>query len=1041
MALKYNSQATIFFKGFRAPGSQTGCSMKFRRVLLIGLLIASIGVLIGVRIYTSRLPSRIGTFSDEEFIAARRLAGDSNEPAPTMIVQTPIDYSKRVRVSIGSLGLRGDEDQKVAALTLANLSAARGVELIEREELEKALQEIHMLMDGFVRAKDTLQVGQILHADWFVLGSWYDFNGTNSVVIRIVDAHTGVLRAARFLDGDSSPAQMAAELAEIVQNARSLATTTNPPVFVGLSGFDNVGVNDRLADFPQQLRAGLTAEYRDSHITLVERERVGFLLHEMALDASGFADSSNSAPFVPQPAFWIVGGSYQSYETTQRTVELRVEIDQVFGTLREKSFRVPTGAEAVAAVKSYVDQTIAARSPAVHYSRVTEASWYLDVGKRIAGLTPGSRSSIFNTTYSQQPTPMEARNIREAMSAFQSAVLLEPTNRPARLYLAQCLKMHSIGKYEEAREMLKSIIDEGVRDQWKIPAEMQMQFRYEISTENMVRWLDEAAAKATNAVAADFYKSASERTRSWAARGEMSADTGKSQKEILFERLKQPGDFDSYRYFYGLEGGKKRQAMDELISSLPEIKSTFSNQYFNVLAAALKEGADTNALVADAFASLYKSQLPRATNSGQAIIDLVLTLNDVATASAKRTNYGFAIDIFTNLLASSFAHKHADMTLNDAKMSLAYTLENAGRWQEALDIFETYSNRPLQMANTGVYGDGLTLVFPHMHARHCRKELGLPPLRDPRQFSVTNDVNWGGPFCFSAESGSIWVGAKNVLWNLSADGEKTNSSTTLPISREDAVTALYGAPDEIWLGTRASGLLAVNRRTKSVRQWKQADGLLMDSISSLAMDGKILWIGYGQRWREYSGSVSGSAKGGLGCMDLETGHFTTLGHSMNREIKGGPETFVSDMIVPVPNELWYIAGYGIFHYVAAEHTHTSVLGNVLSMSADSGIIAATGNNQKSPLGLSILDPASKKWMPVFEKSDAPIGNASLVRVLNGSVWLGGLGFVASIDPKESRVRHFAYINSPYGIDDLQWSNGELWGRKDWWLFHARVPAD
>jgi len=50
----------------------------------------------------------------------------------------------------------------------------------------------------------------------------------------------------------------------------------------------------------------------------------------------------------------------------------------------------------------------------------------------------------------------------EAIHAFQSALLLEPTNNEAKFHLATCLQTPVVGKIDEARELYRQIIDEDV---------------------------------------------------------------------------------------------------------------------------------------------------------------------------------------------------------------------------------------------------------------------------------------------------------------------------------------------------------------------------------------------------------------------------------------------------------------------------------------------------------------------------------------------------------------------------------------------------
>src|SRR5436190_5823531 len=117
---------------------------------------------------------------------------------------TPIRLTEKVRLAIGGLGL-SDENQnhELADLVLAELSNAEGLAIVDRQSLDKVLRELAMSLSGLVRAKDAVRVGKLLHADWFLLGSAASVSGTNSLVVRIVDARTGIMRDGAVVARDN----------------------------------------------------------------------------------------------------------------------------------------------------------------------------------------------------------------------------------------------------------------------------------------------------------------------------------------------------------------------------------------------------------------------------------------------------------------------------------------------------------------------------------------------------------------------------------------------------------------------------------------------------------------------------------------------------------------------------------------------------------------------------------------------------------------------------------------------------------------------
>ncbi len=57
-------------------------------------------------------------------------------------------------------------------------------------------------------------------------------------------------------------------------------------------------------------------------------------------------------------------------------------------------------------------------------------------------------------------------NAEEALRAFETVLLLEPTNREAKLYLAACLRRTKYNGLEEAGIITGRVIEEPVQDEW-----------------------------------------------------------------------------------------------------------------------------------------------------------------------------------------------------------------------------------------------------------------------------------------------------------------------------------------------------------------------------------------------------------------------------------------------------------------------------------------------------------------------------------------------------------------------------------------------
>ena len=91
---------------------------------------------------------------------------------------------------------------------------------------------------------------------------------------------------------DGTAPGLARKLADFVRGCRQADSETKPRVFLAMGTFRDLRLNNRLAEFPSQLRAQLIQAYQSSGYTLLEREYVDALLKEVRLDLAGLTESS-----------------------------------------------------------------------------------------------------------------------------------------------------------------------------------------------------------------------------------------------------------------------------------------------------------------------------------------------------------------------------------------------------------------------------------------------------------------------------------------------------------------------------------------------------------------------------------------------------------------------------------------------------------------------------------------------------------------------------------------------------------------------------
>src|SRR5437868_776506 len=122
------------------------------------------------------------------------------------------------RLAIGTFGLIPENrNAALADIIASRLSTAPGVDLVERRELNAVLKEASLGLSGIVRAKDAVRVGGLVRADQFLLGSCISINGTNRLIIRLVDAGTGMIRSVGVFRDNPKLEAVAAEIAEFAR--------------------------------------------------------------------------------------------------------------------------------------------------------------------------------------------------------------------------------------------------------------------------------------------------------------------------------------------------------------------------------------------------------------------------------------------------------------------------------------------------------------------------------------------------------------------------------------------------------------------------------------------------------------------------------------------------------------------------------------------------------------------------------------------------------------------------------------------------------
>ena len=1051
-----------------------------RRFLVGAIIIILVAVGLGAfLIYRQDRTSRGVTITKADISEFAAKLGRTNSPPPAAPMALPL--SQPVRLAIGSLGLADDEqNRQLDDLITAELTGAKGFDLVERQSLDTVLKEINLGLSGLVRAKDAVRVGKLVRADWFLLGTPVKLHGINSIAVRLVDARTGVMRDGGIFAQKAAP-ELAADLAGFVRQSRQAAAEASPRVYLAIGTFEDLSVNNRQADFPTQLRGYLTAAYQHSKVTLLEREYVDILQQEMRLDLAGLTEERDTnTPVQMQSAFWLVNGYFQSYKTSGLEVELGLNIEQIFGHIavfgkKPVILRDQPGEPIFKKIKEAIDGVMSKNVAVVAPTRFSEVGAQMEAGRELTGSLIGSAMgpTIYGLAYpgydyglDEQAANKQRRNAEEAMRALRTVLLLDPGNREAKMYLAVCLRAPTIGRLDEARNYYREIIEYGVEDRWSGLAQQALRASFEdfeaTSSEEHIRWLEAATEHGTNSSAAEFFRREAEAART---KGVLNSEGTKAQ-ELAAARILEnitnswleiitPGvpidEMAEIDNFVKTFGTNQAAAAQRLVELYPKLKAQAPELAPYLLALFVMVQVDTNAPVVVEFQQMLE-QLVQHPDQVFKPDKFWWHIWPAYKWSCDHKLYGMAARLLEGKISAAALYpKHVSGINNDDKLGLAFAYVGMQQWEKALKIFETYSNQPVRMGNEGPWGQMFSIVLTGKQAAYCRQKLGLSEARSSHEFDMGKPLLClCSPSTFTVDADGLWIGIGGQLLYLDF-ALKINLVVNLPMDASVPVTTLCLTPATIWIGTGGAGLIEFDKATRKVRQLTEKDGLMMNFISSLVLTGDTLWVGYGNE-----------RGGGLGRLDLPTRRLT----SFTLSLKEDPEVLrhPSGNIVrestdqPTHRQILAVAGgtagdawfateeHPLRHYRTRDNMWEGIdqVQNCTSLASDTEqlLVGQRWNyfsqNKSGSLGVSILNFKDGQWRSFKEAEGLPPGAVTTLTLDGPNLWVGGMGYIALVDPARDKVLGFAYVQAKT-VDRIQVGGGYVWAQFDWHLY--RTPLN
>jgi tetratricopeptide (TPR) repeat protein len=1028
-------------------------------------------------LHRMRSPATLPPFTEKELakksVEFAAQSGQINLPAQAVL--EPIALSHPVRLAVGGLGLtNNDQNQQLGDLVTVQLTGTPGFELVERQKLAAILQELNLSLNRFVRAKDAVRAGKLLRADWFLLGTAAKIDGTNSLVVRVVDAHTGIMRDAGVFPADQPPTELAADLAGFLRQSRQDAASAKLRVYLAVGAFEDLSVNNRRADFPAQLSGYLTAAYRGSRVTLLERDYVETLLQEVRLDLAGLTEGNGTnLPVAMQSAFWLVSGQYQSYETTNLQVEVNLEVQRIFGKAKHFTIRGLPGEPIDQQIKRVVDNVMTKNGGMVIPTRVSEIRAQLALGKELADL--GMFGLILPDSYQnldEQEAARQRRNAQEAIAAFETVLLLDPGNREAKLYLAACLKKQLIGRPDEARGYYEAVLEEPVQDKWVEPARQALVNSFVwASPEEKFRWFSMAVARNTNPAIAEFYKQQMQSSQADVIIEKGDAPKAEQLAESrLFEEI--AADFQFMQTGDGHSGGdfgmsdfvesfgtNQSAAVSRLAELYPKMETKFPELAPQLLESVVSYQTDTNSpLVGEVDRSLdWQIAHPKEVYKSKHLV----IGSPIFQWCMKKKLYSLAVKAMDRNLSVD-GEQSSTQSDDQDKIALGYAYIGVQRWKNAIEIFESYSNRPVLMLSEGPWGNAWTAVLTSKLNDYCRDKSGLPVVRDPHEFDMGKPlICLCSPSTFSVDEKCLWIGIGGQLLQLDFD-LKTNLIINLPMDASKQITSICLNENYIWIGTDGAGLIEFEKNSHKCRHYSVEDGMMMNRVSCMHLSNEVLWIGYGVKNAVLRENVNEPGNGGLGSMDLASHKFRSFSPSMSegtetlkntsgsivRESTSNPTRRAIQAAISGPDgNVWFITGNHPLRFYRRDKNIwggvPSTWGSCLATDGHNLFVGKArnlfGKSQAGSLGVSILNFKDDKWRDLSGADGLPSTSVTTLTSHASQIWVGGMGYIALVDPVQDKVLHFAYVKAE-SVDRIQIAGGYMWAQFDWHLYRVPLSA-
>ena len=197
-----------------------------------------------------------------------------------------------------------DLRQAIAEPLCLGLEGKKWLTVVERSQLANVLEEQKLGLSGAIESQTAAQIGRLLGANWFLMGSYFAWNNEIRMMMKFVNVETGQIDASKFVSADGELKDTLGLIERLVeQTGRALSAKKADlkeeeakPLRIAILPFINIRkIKEYDPVGPATAELLQNALPTDPAISVVERAQMQKLIKEMKLGPGGAVDPKTAA--------------------------------------------------------------------------------------------------------------------------------------------------------------------------------------------------------------------------------------------------------------------------------------------------------------------------------------------------------------------------------------------------------------------------------------------------------------------------------------------------------------------------------------------------------------------------------------------------------------------------------------------------------------------------------------------------------------------------------------------------------------------------